>query len=566
MSFLRLLGGSAAVVIASLTVSCSGTVRGAVITIDTELCEPGDGTGPVEYARVEVTVSRADGRGGEVTYCATFDDSDPDCAIATATGFPLVLPIQSESGMGTLDVQVSLLDGAGTVVGCASGSLVLDAPMTGTDIRWGSVIVRRACGGECQTDAMVAMGDWRPADLPAGLRCLPPTPEPETPIRRLAVGAEHACLVDNRGRAFCWGNNTSGQLGTGDSDDRNRPTFVRGLDGVVQDIAAGKAHTCAVLQNGINVNVWCWGENGDGQLGNDSEEDLDHPANAQNTAGAREIAAGPAHTCAIFGAGSVKCWGSNRAGELGNTDGDRSLVPVDVAGVSGVVQIAAGGRQGDTGARHTCALTAGEVVCWGSNGHLQVGQPAGSGGPPTAVPGLPATMSFVATGATSTCAVDGADGRVWCWGLNNGGALGRAVPMMLTVDEEPAPITSTIAAASPVTPTAPSGAVPLEPFADGDNFACFIDDAGAVQCFGTNLSGRLGSIEASTAVDPIVVPTSTTPPGTTTFHQVGVGTAFACALPDDGGLPFCWGSSTSGMSGTGSMLGILPPTQQSACE
>jgi alpha-tubulin suppressor-like RCC1 family protein len=107
---------------------------------------------------------------------------------------------------------------------------------------------------------------------------------------------------------------------------------------------------------------------------------------------------------------------------------------------------------------------------------------------------------------------------------------------------------------------APAGAVELEPFQSGDNYRCFIDEPGAVWCFGNNLSGRLGSIEAATAVEPILVPT-----GSTTFQQVGVGASFACALPDDGGLPFCWGASTNGMSGTGSTAAILPPTQIIAC-
>ena len=61
--------------------------------------------------------------------------------------------------------------------------------------------------------------------------------------------------------------------------------------------------------------------------------------------GVVQVAAGDAHTCALLSDGTVRCWGLNTSSQLGNSVGAVSLTPVAVSGLSNVVMISAGGRQ-----------------------------------------------------------------------------------------------------------------------------------------------------------------------------------------------------------------------------
>ncbi len=80
----------------------------------------------------------------------------------------------------------------------------------------------------------------------------------------LAAGQFHACAIVNGG-VECWGSNSDGQLGNGNSWGSYSPVPVPvdGLASGVQAITAGAYHTCALVNGG----VLCWGSNSEGQLG-----------------------------------------------------------------------------------------------------------------------------------------------------------------------------------------------------------------------------------------------------------------------------------------------------------
>lgn len=171
---------------------------------------------------------------------------------------------------------------------------------------------------------------------------------------KVTAGVAHTCGLDNTGQAACWGTNSDGELGDGSTADRSVAQVASGLGSSVSAIAAGSAHTCALISNG---EVKCFGDNSAGQLGDGTTTDRLMPVNvtglAEGPSAMSGIAAGWAHTCAITSGGGVKCWGNNPFGQLGDGTTTQRLTAVDVSGLgSEVIAIAAGPF-------HTCASTSG---------------------------------------------------------------------------------------------------------------------------------------------------------------------------------------------------------------
>jgi alpha-tubulin suppressor-like RCC1 family protein len=233
----------------------------------------------------------------------------------------------------------------------------------------------------------------------------------------ISAGLSHSCTILEAGGAKCWGANGSGQLGDGTTTNRTMPVDVIGLSSGVSAIATGGGHTCALTAGG---GVKCWGWNANGQLGDGTTTDRATPVDVVGLgSGVRAIAAGRYHTCALIEGGALKCWGFNAAGQLGDgTTTDRAM-PVDVAGLgSGVVAVAAGDR-------HTCAVTTGgAALCWGANENGQLGDGTTTQhATPVGVSGLNSSVRAVAAGGCHTCALTGSGG-VKCWGWNGYGQLG----------------------------------------------------------------------------------------------------------------------------------------------
>lgn len=232
----------------------------------------------------------------------------------------------------------------------------------------------------------------------------------------LHTNNEHTCGITNGG-AFCWGFGFWGQLGDGKRGDylRARPAPVMGLDAQVSAVSAGEEHSCGIKNNIL----YCWGRNSSGQLGdgtgNDSLTPVE-PRNFRSLGAATHVATGSAHTCAIAD-GKLYCWGSGSSGQLGGamspTRLEPGLVPMMDADVTAVV----------AADDHTCAVKAGGLYCWGRNlaGQLGTGNMSDVT-TPRLVMGLEAQVSAVVTSPIHTCAIQA--NAIKCWGSNSRGQLG----------------------------------------------------------------------------------------------------------------------------------------------
>ena len=130
------------------------------------------------------------------------------------------------------------------------------------------------------------------------------------------------------------------------------PALALGGAAVTQ-LAIGQTHVCAVANGGVR----CWGNNADGQLGDNSTISKSTPVQtiAENS-GVTQVSAGNRHTCAVV-AGGLQCWGSNVSNRLGDNTAIDKLIPTQVFGLpagSGVTAVAAG-------TVFSCALVAGGV-------------------------------------------------------------------------------------------------------------------------------------------------------------------------------------------------------------
>ncbi|GAA2168025.1 regulator of chromosome condensation (RCC1) repeat-containing protein [Humibacillus xanthopallidus] len=266
--------------------------------------------------------------------------------------------------------------------------------------------------------------------------------------KSVAVGTGQVCAVADDATLWCWGGAGAGS--NPGASQNARPNVVAGLT----DVTAVEVHdngACAISSG----SVWCWGSNSWGEVGNGQTSDraIDKPVRIKTISDAvavapycalratgallcwrpvgradvlkpqlphvvkglppvTAIAGTESVTCAVAG-GGVYCWGSGDADRQYDTPWYSDMAPQRVTGLNEATRIA-------VGSTHACALASGgSIWCWGGNFGGALGNGTVTDSPtPIRVSG-DLVADDIAAGGSTTCAIK--DDDAWCWGSNYSG-------------------------------------------------------------------------------------------------------------------------------------------------
>ena len=339
----------------------------------------------------------------------------------------------------------------------------------------------------------------------------------------VSAGAWHTMAIRTDGSLWAWGNNAHGQLGDGTYNSPNpiidfsrySPSPIKIMEDVVA-VSAGSAHTMAIRTDG---SLWGWGI---GRLGDGTNLDRHKPVRIMENVVA--VSAGRDHTMAIKVDGSLWVWGWNSSGQLGDgTDVPYLLEPIKI--MDDVAFVSAGWD-------YTMAIrTDGSLWAWGSNWLGQLGNGISTSwltSNPKPIKIID-DVAFVSAGVGHTMAIK-TDGSLWGWGKNTHGQLGDS-----TVIHRFSPVKIM------------EGVVSVSA---GRYHTMAIGNDGSLWTWGENLELRRGDADENRWLKPTPILTDVT--------AVSAGSAHNMAVRVDGSL-WAWGENVEGQLGDGTQAHRLVP-------
>jgi len=334
-------------------------------------------------------------------------------------------------------------------------------------------------------------------------------------IKQLDVGSGFACILATDGRVWCWGLDGNNELGDGLTVNRAYPARATGYPPNVDRLALGGFHGCAVT---TDQQLYCLGANYFAQLGMGATGSAMGTAVPISLPGPVAAAAGGEESqCALLTDGTVYCWGRNYDGEVGDGSPMNIRPSPSQAAISGVVEIVHNNH-------HVCARDDAQIYCWGDNTYGQLGDGTRIDRHLPTPTGLVGTQLAV---ADHSCAQQ-SDATITCWGNNYWGQIGDNTMM-----DRPAP-------------TTPLGLPPVTRFALGYHHSCVIDTNADLWCWGQNSAGQVGNGALNDQWTPVRVLDNV-------LYAAG-GWDFTCAVQSTGYVK-CWGDNKFGQLGANSTIG-----------
>jgi len=350
----------------------------------------------------------------------------------------------------------------------------------------------------------------------------------------VSAGSSHTCGVTANGVVYCWGDNRYGQLGNDSTATSYTPVeIVGGLKFASVSVSGhpigsewpnyslhanvdSYGYSCGLTTNGA---VYCWGNSGDGQLGNRSRQSAFAPTPVSDGLIFKSISAGLNHACGLTMDGIPYCWG-----HVFNWEYD-FLAPVRIG--SGTFQSLSAGHWDNCSVRND-----GAVSCWGtfhskSNANSKL---------TWIIEDIPGKLNFVmvSNGTNHACGIT-TNSATYCWGSNEKGQLGDN------------------STTSGKTPVLVLGRLTFKSVSAGASHTCGITANGIAYCWGYNNDGRLGNGTTANSLTPVRVS------GGLTFGSISAGGSHTCGITTDKTI-YCWGSNRFGQLGNGSTTTMTTPT------
>jgi len=344
----------------------------------------------------------------------------------------------------------------------------------------------------------------------------------------VATDSSRSHGLTSEGLIYAWGgNSSSGSLGIVGSAMSVRPERVVVPDGLTfSTFAISDTSTLAVSVDG---ELWAWGNNADGRLGDGTETHITHPTRIGVEDNWSQVSIGRGHSLAINTDGELWAWGLNSHGQVGNGTTTVQLTPVQIGVANNWTSIS-------TGASHSLALNSdGELWAWGNNsgGRLGIGNTTNSDEPVRV--GLESNWTSISAGSSHSAAIN-EDYELWTWGANANGRLGDGTTTQSTIPVHIAPGTEWASVAISV--AAHSLAITTD---------------GYLYAWGINGGGRLGDGTTEERHAPIRIGSENN------WVQVVAGSSQSFGLNSNNEL-FGWGSNNQGRLGDGTSVERHVPT------
>ncbi|HBC2031549.1 TPA: FIVAR domain-containing protein, partial [Clostridium perfringens] len=377
-------------------------------------------------------------------------------------------------------------------------------------------------------------------------------------IVSVGAGWTNTGIVDNEGNLYIWGMNDQGQLGTGSTTDSYRPVKVNGKGAIptnakITSFSNGNNSSSAIDNNG---NLYTWGNNLTGQLGDGSTTDRHTPVKI-NGKGAIPTNAkiisnnsGQDLSSAIDNNGNLYTWGNNRYGQLGDGSTTQRNIPVKING-KGAISASAKIISSSLGMSHASAVDSnGNLYTWGANHTGQLGDGSttqrntpvkinGKGDIPANAKIIQAVMSGQSsTGGkeiASSSAID-SNGNLYTWGDNRYGQLGDG---------------STTERHTPVRING-KGDIPanakIVAIDSGDESFIALDSKGNIYTWGNNSIGQLGDGSTTDRHTPVKINGKGAIPANAKIVSINSGRDHVTVLDSEGNL-YTWGANYSNQGG-----------------
>jgi alpha-tubulin suppressor-like RCC1 family protein len=328
------------------------------------------------------------------------------------------------------------------------------------------------------------------------------------------------CATGEDGSVWCFGDDDFGEMGNGVTTTETLPLTQATSSATWVTVSCSLGQTCALDDTG---NIWCWGDNRDGQVGDDlpGEAPALTPVQAGTDTDWASVAPGDAeHSCALKKDGTLWCWGANGSGEIGDgTQAEETSLLWTIGGgnKASPTQETTDGTwsHASTGQGYTCAISSSTGIpwCWGNNSAGELGtNDQNSSLVPVEVVVQGGPWTSICSGTYHSCALR-SDGTLWCWGASDDGAL-------------PSPS---------VSPQQVGTDSNWSVVACGDDDTCAVKKDGTLWCWGA-ANSPLGELSAGELDVPTTVGSDSD------WASVVTGPELSFALKQDGTL---WGFAAS---------------------